>query len=494
MSKGRHARPAQPSSTKRIAVGASILLGGSVVPVALAGSANAATASEWDTVAQCESSGNWSINTGNGYYGGVQFAQSTWEAFGGLEFAARADLATKTQQITVAERVLWKGHGAHGPQGKGAWPVCGVGLSNTPYASTTPTPPPPTTPPPTTPPPSTPPPTTPPPSEPPDAEDGVYVVKAGDYLSKIATTLKIEGGWQKLYEINKDVIGPNPNLIQPGMKLALPGHEAPPAEDPYKNGLPKEGETDPSAKPLQKELQRVGYLSTEIKLNDNYGPFTMTAVARFHVEHPEYRSVWNGPDVQIGPKGWAHLRAMSNGGAKGSPVGPNDWADSDAPPAATPAPTPTPPPAPAPPPSSSGFVLPVSGSIGDSLIVGSGGSLSRSAGGHSGLDIIAPQGTPVKAATAGKVVSVNGSAGAAYGNYVALEHSGGIYTLYAHLSAVTVSVGQSVSAGQQIGNVGSTGNSSGPHLHFEVRTDPSAFSSGIFLNPVTWLRSHGVTV
>jgi hypothetical protein len=69
--------------------------------------------SYWDAVAQCESSGNWSINTGNGYYGGLQFNQSTWEAHGGLEFASRADLATREQQIAVAERLTYDG-----------WPNC----------------------------------------------------------------------------------------------------------------------------------------------------------------------------------------------------------------------------------------------------------------------------------------------------------------------------------------------------------------------------------
>ncbi|MFF5973752.1 peptidoglycan DD-metalloendopeptidase family protein [Streptomyces sp. NPDC012769] len=466
MSKGRHARPAQPSSAKRIAVGTTFVLSGSVVPIALAGSANAATASEWDTVAQCESSGNWSINTGNGYYGGVQFAQSTWVQFGGLEFAPRADLATKTEQITVAERVLWKGHGSWAPQGKGAWPVCGVGLSNTPYASPTPAPTP--TPTPT--------PTPPPAGDPDDAEDGVYVVKAGDYLAKIATTLKIEGGWQKLYEINKEAIGPNPNLISPGMKLRLPGHEAP-ATDPYANGLPKAHEDDPSAKALQQELKRTGYMADEIELSDTYGPITRATVALFHREHPEYRSVWNGDDVQIGPKGWAHLREMKDASVR-----------PPAPPAPTPKPTPTPTPAPA-----ANYVLPVKGSVGDSLIITSGGCISRSCGGHSGLDITAPLGTPVLAATAGKVVGIN-VAGSAYGNHVIVEHSGGIYTLYAHLSATSVSTGQQVSAGQKVGLVGSTGNSSGPHLHFEVRTDPTAFSVGVFINPVTWLRSHGVSL
>ena len=85
-------------------------------PLLAAGSANAASVSTWDKVAQCESSGNWSINTGNGYYGGLQFSLSTWDAYGGTAYATYPNQATKDQQIAVAERVL-----VH--QGRGAWPV-----------------------------------------------------------------------------------------------------------------------------------------------------------------------------------------------------------------------------------------------------------------------------------------------------------------------------------------------------------------------------------
>jgi biotin carboxyl carrier protein len=492
MSKGRHAKPNQPSHTKRIAVGASILMGGSVVPVALAGSANAATASEWDTVAQCESSGNWSINTGNGYYGGLQFSQSTWEAYGGLDFADRADHATKEQQITIAERVLHLGYQDVQPQGKGAWPICGVGLSNTPYDA-------PADPPPVVDPPADPDPDPQPPADPPDASDGEYVVKPGDYLAKIAADLKIDGGWKALYEINKDVIGPNPNLIEPGMKLVLPGHEAPgnpDSSDPYANGLPKVDEESPSAKALQKELKRVGILDEGIEYNDNYGPATQAAVGYFHRSHPQFMSSgmkwWE--DTQIGPKGWAHLRVMKDnsphcGGAPGAPQdnGPSDPQPNDPKPPVDPPSNP-----PADPPSSASYVMPVQGIVGEGLI-NNGGCVSRSCGGHSGLDITAPSGTPVGAATAGTVVAVNGNAGASYGNYVAIDH-GGVFTLYAHLSSTAVSVGQSVTAGQTIGAVGSTGNSTGPHLHFEVRNDPSAFSPGVFLDPVQWLTSHGVSL
>ena len=75
-------------------------------------------AHDWTSVAACESGGNWSTNTGNGYYGGLQFSLSTWAAFGGTAFAARADLATPGQQVAVAEAVLAE-------QGPGAWPTCG---------------------------------------------------------------------------------------------------------------------------------------------------------------------------------------------------------------------------------------------------------------------------------------------------------------------------------------------------------------------------------
>ncbi|TFV51751.1 hypothetical protein E4P43_09455 [Blastococcus sp. TF02A-35] len=73
---------------------------------------------DWDAVAKCESGGNWSINTGNGYYGGLQFSPTTWTSFGGGAYASRADLATREQQIAVAEKVL-------ATQGPRAWPTCG---------------------------------------------------------------------------------------------------------------------------------------------------------------------------------------------------------------------------------------------------------------------------------------------------------------------------------------------------------------------------------
>ena len=118
---GRHRRPtASAVSVAKVAfTGAVIGSGG----LALAGHAGAATDGEWDKVARCESGGNWAINTGNGYQGGLQFSPGTWASHGGGEYAPAAHLATKEEQIAVAERVL-------ATQGRGAWPVCGTGLSS----------------------------------------------------------------------------------------------------------------------------------------------------------------------------------------------------------------------------------------------------------------------------------------------------------------------------------------------------------------------------
>jgi hypothetical protein len=117
---GRHRKPTTSSvSVAKIAFTGAVLGGGSI---ALAGQASAATDSEWDQVARCESGGNWAINTGNGYYGGVQFTAGTWASHGGGQYAPSAQLATRQQQIAVAERVL-------ATQGRGAWPVCGGPLS-----------------------------------------------------------------------------------------------------------------------------------------------------------------------------------------------------------------------------------------------------------------------------------------------------------------------------------------------------------------------------
>ncbi|MGV9604135.1 M23 family metallopeptidase [Streptomyces sp. NPDC003631] len=118
---------------------------------------------------------------------------------------------------------------------------------------------------------------------------------------------------------------------------------------------------------------------------------------------------------------------------------------------------------------------------------GSGGS--HWARGHTGQDFAVPIGSPVRAVGAGQVVRV--TCGGAFGMEVVIKHAGGFCTQYAHLAAVTVDQGDRVKAGQWIAQSGTTGNSTGPHLHFEVRSTP-AFGSGV--NPVPWLAARGVKV
>jgi cell wall-associated NlpC family hydrolase len=117
---GRHSKPATSSVTVAKIAFTGVVLGGS--GLALAGQASAASDGEWDQVARCESGGDWAINTGNGYQGGLQFTPGTWSSNGGGEYAPAAHQATREQQIVIAERVLTD-------QGRGAWPVCGGPLS-----------------------------------------------------------------------------------------------------------------------------------------------------------------------------------------------------------------------------------------------------------------------------------------------------------------------------------------------------------------------------
>ncbi|GGN92965.1 transglycosylase [Streptomyces albiflavescens] len=219
-SKGKHRRPAKAT---RVAALAGVTGVAIAAPLMAAGNASAATTSEWDVVAQCESGGNWSINTGNGYYGGLQFSASTWAAYGGSAYAATADQASKSQQITIGEKVL-------AAQGKGAWPTCGTGLSSAAYTGGTSTGSQSTTPSTTTR-------TTEQPAsrsaERPAAKtvttptgkkvkkgDGEYKVVKGDTLSSIAEKKNVKGGWQQLFKLNKGIID-DADFIYPGQQLHL---------------------------------------------------------------------------------------------------------------------------------------------------------------------------------------------------------------------------------------------------------------------------------
>ncbi|MFR9724738.1 M23 family metallopeptidase [Streptomyces sp. MS19] len=136
-------------------------------------------------------------------------------------------------------------------------------------------------------------------------------------------------------------------------------------------------------------------------------------------------------------------------------------------------------------PATGSYVAPVAGVHGSGY--GTAGSLWAS-GHHTGADFPVGSGTPVAAITDGEVITAG--SGGSYGNQVVIRHADGHYSQYAHLSSISVSVGQSVATGQQIGLSGSTGNSTGPHLHFEVRTGPDYGSD---IDPIAYLAQHGVT-
>ncbi|MBV7699623.1 transglycosylase family protein [Streptomyces sp. TRM70350] len=117
---GRHRRPRQAPA---LVVAAGVTGSAIAIPLLGATGASAASGTTWDRVAECETGGSWSADTGNGYYGGLQLSQEDWEKYGGLTYAASADRASRSQQIAVAEKVL-------ADQGVGAWATCGplVGL------------------------------------------------------------------------------------------------------------------------------------------------------------------------------------------------------------------------------------------------------------------------------------------------------------------------------------------------------------------------------
>jgi nucleoid-associated protein YgaU len=171
----------------------------------------------WDKLAQCESGGNWKINTGNGYYGGVQFSARTWKAYGGASYASRANLATRVEQIAIARRVL-------AGQGPRAWPVCGrrAGLTKSNgkadrYAT-----------------PATNPGATATTGAPVVKKKAVAVqpavvtapsgktikVKRGDTLRKMAARYHVIGGWKGLWKLNSNTVK-NPNVIFVGQVLKI---------------------------------------------------------------------------------------------------------------------------------------------------------------------------------------------------------------------------------------------------------------------------------
>lgn len=174
-----------------------------VVSSALFASTAEASSVNWDAIAQCESSGNWSIDTGNGYYGGLQISHSTWVAYGGENYAYNANEASKGDQINVAGRIL-------SGQGIGAWPVCGSRGSEGSYKASTPAPVHHTTPKPSKAPTKLPVPVT--------SCWVKYTVVHGDTLFGIGQ--KFHVSWPAIWHKNFHEIH-DPNLIYPGQRLCI---------------------------------------------------------------------------------------------------------------------------------------------------------------------------------------------------------------------------------------------------------------------------------
>ena len=219
--RGRHRREreARLSAPAAASAGAAAAVGMAAVGMAAAvpAQADAGTSvwSMWTKVAACESSNRWHVNTGNHFYGGLQFWQPTWTGYGGTKYAPRADLATPFQQMAVARRVL----ASQGPQ---AWPVCSKRAKLTranggattqplpnvgPYVHTVPA--------------HHPKPAPKPVHDNPAPRYQRYVVHAGDSLSSLAERFHVSGGWQALWHYNRTNV-PNPNVIYVGQVLQIP--------------------------------------------------------------------------------------------------------------------------------------------------------------------------------------------------------------------------------------------------------------------------------
>ncbi|AVH55105.1 MULTISPECIES: transglycosylase family protein [Streptomyces] len=415
--RGRHRRY-QPNRINRASLTVTAGGAGIALPLVTTGVAHGADAGTWNKVAACESSGNWSINTGNGYFGGLQFTQSTWEAYGGKVYAQRADQATKDQQIAVAEKVL-EG------QGPGAWPVCSVRAGLTrggdtpdihPSGAASPG-------------------TTKrsvrdvKPQNTPQSQAGtaeMYTVVHGDTLSGIADSRHVQGGWQPLYAANRETVGSDPDLILPGQRLNLRGKAQTPAPT---RSAPKPKPADaPKSKPTDAPKPKPTKQSSTKQSSTKQSSTKQSSTKQ------------------------SSTKQSSTDQAK----------EAKAP----------------------SVVAPVNASAGTPYRA-SGSSWSK--GYHTGVDFPVATGTSVQAVAAGQVAEAGW--GGSFGYQVVIRHADGHYTQYAHLSAISVKSGQSVVSGQRIGRSGSTGNSTGPHLHFEVRRGPGF---GTDIDPVAYLRAGGV--
>lgn len=436
MSRGRHARPSPvPQYARNTGIGSIAAL---TLLMNQQGTASAAPDEVWAPVIDCESGGDPKAQNPNSTASGLyQIIDGTWAAYGGLEFSKRAKDATPEQQRVIAERILDEGFNSVPAQGPGAWvDPCNDALyewidAGSPEGDPVAAPPQPAV------------------TPVDDAADtdvipavNEYRVEEGDYLADIAE--RYGTTWRELAELNGIAA---PYTIYPGDILLLAPQE--------QEIVVQEGDW------LSTIAQDLGICTPEDDITTCWEPLYEQNVD----------VVGPNPDVIVPGQVLHFVGGIAL--------------------ASTPQPVPD---APAPAPavaSTNGYAAPVQGaSIGDGL--GAGRS-------HQGQDLAIGLGTPVYAATDGYVDRADhmsdadgrGSApdNGGYGNLVEVVAADGTMTRYAHLDTITVSGGAYVLAGEQIGTVGTTGDSTGPHLHFEVH-DPSLGT----LEPLPWLAEHGIVL
>ncbi|MFC4496033.1 transglycosylase family protein [Streptomyces ovatisporus] len=475
--RGRHRRN-RPSALSRTSL--RITAGGAGVAIPLIGAqlVQAAPDDTWQKVAACESGSKWDINTGNGYFGGLQFSQSTWQAYGGTAYAPRADLATKDQQMAVAEKVL-------AGQGPRAWPDCGPragltrdGAQPRPAGGASAAKP----------------------EAKPEAKAAVqsapesagqsgeeadekaaaearqraeraeqakadrskkattYEVVGGDSLSSIAEDHDVKGGWPGLYERNRATVGGDPDLILPGQQLRLDssGRTDRPQAEEKSAGKPKPGPEHKAADTAGKKAEQEARQAAKAKAERARKAEEAARAAKAKAEKAE-----RAEKAEEARKAERAEKAEEARKAEKKK-------------AQAPAKKPSP-----------AASAPVSGARPSTAYRASGSNWSS--GHHTGVDFAVPTGTTVKAVANAKVVSAGWAD--AYGYQVVLRHSDGRYSQYGHLSAISVRAGQTVNSGQRLGRSGSTGNATGPHLHFEIRTGPGY---GTDIDPLGYLRGRGV--
>jgi len=505
--KGRHRRATR---TEKTVASITVMGVGLALPLTLSGTAQAADTNVWDKVAKCESSGNWSINTGL-YDGGLQFLDSTWDAYKPAGYPASANQATKAQQIAVAEDVLAK-------QGSGAWPVCSVkaGLTTSmaePNKTAVTT-------------------QIVPKAAPkvatvtsrkadkavsfakaqvgdrylyggsgPNAWDCSGLTQAAWKTAGVSIPRTSQTQWKTLPKVSFSALKPGDLIVfykgasHIGMyigdnKFVHAANSRSPVKidsfsgyyrtnaigavrpAPYttvstpapKPPAPKPAPPKPAPKPVETDGQYT------IKSGD-----TLSAISRTELKTSNWRPLYEANKKTVGsnpnlifPGQELDLPTVNLKKVTTVEDAPEVKAE----------------------------VKKTTASVSTPLAGAKAGQGFKNPGNytlgyHTGVDFSAPTGTVVKAVAAGTVVASDSSG--AYGINVKIKHDDGTYGFYAHLSTKTVFPGNKVSAGRMIGNVGSTGNSSGPHLHLEIRTK-AHFGAGNFLDPLKWLRGKGLSI